>query len=157
MTKTTKRRVWITLAIVALSGFILWLLLFERPTLMTPGFLKGTQSARHQNRYEEQLTSNEVNGQIRYARRTTVTESVDYFPEATFEDLVATAETEFTPARGWDLTAVPKDKVARFYQRTSNTIVSIYIRSNRVRTTISQTRFATPIDRFRNWWKSLRS
>lgn len=157
MTKAVKKRVLYTLLAIGLTSFVLWLLLFERPTLMTPGFLKGTQSARHQNRYEEQLTSNEVNGQIRYARRTTVTESVDYFPEATFDELITIAETELTSARGWDLAAVPKDKVARFYQRTSNTIVSIYIRSNRVRTTVSQTRFATPIDRFRNWWKGLRS
>lgn len=157
MTKTAKKRILYSFLVLVTTGFVLWLLLFERPTLMTPGFLKGSESARQQNRYEEQLSSSEANGQIRYARRTTVTESADFFPDSTFEDLVTIAETELTPARGWDLTAVPKDKVARFYQRTSNTTISIYIRSNRVRTTVSQTRFATPIDRFRNWWKGLRT
>lgn len=152
---------WKRVALIASAALLvvvgLWLLLFEKPTLMTPRFLSAADSARHQNRFENQLSSTEVNGQIRYVRRSTVTESADFFPESTFEELVAIAESDLTPARGWDLAAVPKDQVARFYQRTTNTTVSIYMRSNRLRATVSQTRFATPIDRFRHWWKKLGS
>lgn len=152
MTKQVKRRILVTAGVVGLFGLILWLLLFEKPTLMTPKFLQSAQSARHQNHYEDRLVSSEANGQVRHVRRTTVTESIDYFPSLEFEELVANAQSELTSGRGWDLAAVPKDKVARFYQRTSNTTISIYVRNNRARATVSQTRFATPIDRFRHWW-----
>ena len=152
MTKTIKRSIAITAGVTSMFALVLWLLLFEKPTLMTPRFLQSAQSARHQNHYEDQLVSSEVNGQVRHVRRATVTESIDFFPTVNFEELVSIAESELTASRGWDLAAVPKDKVARFYQRTSNTTVAIYVRNDRSRATVSQTRFATPIDRFRNWW-----
>lgn len=152
MTKAVRRSIGIAVGVIALFGLLLWLLLFEKPTLMTPRFLQSAQSARHQNHYEDQLVSSEINGQVRHARRATVTESIDYFPDAEFDELVKLAESELTSSRGWDLAAIPKDKVARFYQRTSNTTVAIYVKNDRSRATVSQTRFATPIDRFRHWW-----
>ncbi len=156
MSKLTKRLLLSALAI-ALTVIGLWLLLFEKSTLTTPRFLRQSPSARHQNHYEDRLTTSEVNGQVRHARRTTVTESMDFFPEKDFAGLVSDAEAELTSSRGWDLAAVPKDKVARFYQRTSNTTISLYLNRGRSKATVSQTRFATPVDRFRHWWKSLGS
>jgi hypothetical protein len=156
MKKGSKKTIaWIAAAVAALflAG---WLLLFIKPTLPTPKFLRDFPVLRTEISYYEGVHTIVRGGQVRNVPETTVTERQVIRPEGTFEDLLTAAEQELTANRGWDLGALPKEKVARFYQRSTNTSVTLSQNKNQPQALISQTRFATPSDRFRNWWKRVK-
>lgn len=157
MKKRSKKTIaWIAAALAALflAG---WLLLFIKPSLPIPRFLKGQHILRAETNYYEGVHTIVRGGQVRNVPETTVTERLTLDPTGTFEELLAAAEQELTADRGWDLGALPKEKIARFYQRSTNTSVTLTQAKAQPRALISQTRFATPSDRFRNWWKRLRN
>ena len=147
---------WIAAALAAffLAG---WLLLFIKPTLPFPKFLKGFPIQAARTHYYEGVHTIVRGGEVRNVPETTVTERQIISPTGTFDDLLAAAEQELTADRGWDLGALPKEKVARFYQRSTNISVTLTETKNHPQAVISQTRFATPSDRFRHWWQRLRN
>jgi hypothetical protein len=138
-----------TVALLFLAG---WLLLFVKPTLPIPKFLSQAPVSGVATNYYEGIHTVVRGGQTRNIPETTVTERWTFRPSGTFETTLEAAQAELTSERGWDLGALPQEKVARFYQRTSNTSVSLYMEKGTVRATLAQTRFATMSDRVRHWF-----
>jgi hypothetical protein len=156
MKRFTRVLLWSSIALVAL--FVCgWILLFSKPTLAIPKFARGLEVANSETYYYEGVHTVVRGGVTKHIPETTVVERCVMLSRSPFLDVLESAERELTAERGWDLGAVPKDQVARFYQRSTNTSVTLWTQKGEVRIGISQNRFATPTDRLRHWWQGLRS
>lgn len=110
----------------------------------------------HTSSYFDGIHTQIRGGIVREFPAVTITESKKFAPLWSFDEAVDLAEKDLTSTRGWDLSAIPKQKIARFSQRSTNTEVSIYIESRKVQVVVSQRRYASVADRMRQWWKGLR-
>lgn len=80
-----------------------------------------------------------------------VTESNVFLPDSSFQETLEAAQTELTSAQGWDLQALPRNQLAVFFKKSTGSLIRIQEIKNEVRVVVYQTRYATPIDRLRNW------
>jgi hypothetical protein len=155
MAKRSKKVAWWLSGAITLLFIAGWLLLFVKPTLPIPKFLSQAPVIHTATSYYEGVHTVVRGGHTRNIPETTVTERITIRSPQTFEALLQAAEEELTAERGWDLGALPKEKVARFYQKTTNISVSLYLEKGEVRAALAQTRFATMADRLRHWFGKL--
>jgi hypothetical protein len=129
----------------------LWVILFVRPTLDTPKFLRQLEPTTKQSRYDETMKMVSRGGRMQPVPVASVTESNVFFPGESFDNTLNAAQEELTSANGWDLQGLPRSQLAVFFQRSTGSLIRIQEIKSEVRVVVYQSRYATPLDRLRNW------
>lgn len=157
LTKSGKRWLGGTVGAIALLIGCGAILVSSAPRALIPRFLRGYESKERVTIYNAGVHRILRAGRETYVPQVLVTENQSFLISTPFDDLLAIALDELTADRGWDLSAVPRDGIARFHQRTTNTTIDLKRNLRAVNVTVAQTRFATLADRIRQWWSGIRS
>jgi hypothetical protein len=152
-----ERKQWLVGALVSTSLFlgIGWAMVYYAPSALIPRFLQSMPSKTRLTIYNEGVHSVTRGGRILYLPQTLITENQSFTVRSPVEELIKTADDELTADNGWDLQANPQAHTAQYYQRTTNTTVSVHQEGNKSLVTVAQTRNATIADRIRKWWSDL--
>jgi hypothetical protein len=146
-----RRRIFLLGGLLACLLVGLWVVLFVRPTLDAPKFLRQLEPTTKEARYEETMKMVSRGGRIQPVPVAFVTENNVFFPGETFDDTLTAAQEELTSAHGWDLQALPRSQLAVFFQRSTGSLIRIQEIKSEVRVVVYRSRYATPIDRLRKW------
>jgi len=157
LTKSGKRWLGGTVGAIALLIGCGAILVSSAPRALIPRFLRGYESKERVTIYNAGVHRIVRAGRETYVPQVLVTENQSFQISGPFEDLLAIAQEELTADRGWDFSAAPRDGVAKFHQRTTNTTIDLRRNLRAVNVTVAQTRFATLADRIRQWWSGIRS
>lgn len=157
LTKSSKRWLGGMVGAIALLIGCGAILASSAPRALIPRFLRGYESKERVTIYNSGVHRIVRAEREMYVPQVLVTENQSFLLSAPFEELLAIAQDELTADRGWDFSAAPRDGVAKFHQRTTNTTIDLKRNLRAVNVTVAQTRFATLADRIRQWWSGTRS
>lgn len=150
--RVAKRRILgLSIGVSACVLAALYVILFVRPTLDIPKFLGDLEPSRKETHYDVHSRMTSKGGRMQPVPVTTVTETSVFLPSDTFANVMTAAQAELTSAQGWDLQGRPRTQLAVFFQRSTGSLIRVQELNREVRVVVYQTRYATLIDRLRNW------